>query len=527
MLSRILSPLLVLNLIYGSIAQATSPEPAKDYLDRLGSASQDLQEFQNQLKDKEKLKKTLGYYFLTSEDRADYEEMFQVMALMTPLQWSLVWAEAQTKGYNLFLQAVNPSLEENKGPLAAHAPHFTVHPATLPEDLKRNLSGFIETPTGVVFSKYVPQTSEVIKKSSPLLLGGGFPFNQIQFKEFNAKVATVSNVDFYDSLCTGLPVLYDEVLNEGKACRPYQPAGPTQLLIDEIAFRVAQTYLYGYAQVAFYSLTQIQNAVFRMTRLMVGGVTLVDQAYAVASIAKARDYQKGQAIFTGISYGGLIGAKIGALFPGQFKALVLVSPGLDSPAHSRALRDVNAGLETSTIHHRVVRQLIKDTAFSPRYDAYRPLCLNDYDLGFRNSLQAKMLGELDLNIFEDLKRVQDRIYMITGAKDASVPPLKQISAMKVVFSKKPIAGSFILVPDGGHALWGNPAQSAETAIIRSLEEIQKGPTGVFQDGGVYLWNESQKSFEVLGYGEKGLQAAEAFIASLPPPAPAPPVPHKK
>lgn len=525
MLSRILSPLLVLTLLSVSIAQATLPEPAQDYLNRLGSASQDLQEFQNQLKDKEKLKKTLGYYFLTPEDRADYEEMFQVMAFMTPAQWSLVWAEAQFKGYNLFLRSVNPSLEENRGLLTARRPHLSVSASTLPEDLKNNLTGFIETPTGIVFSKYVPQNSKEQRESSPLLLGGGFPFNQIQFQDFNAKVSKVSNVDFYDSLCTGLPVLYDEVLNEGKACRPYQPAGPTQLLIDEMAFRVAQTYLYGYAQVAFYSLTQIQNAVFRMTRLMVGGVTLVDQAYAIASITQARQYQKGQAIFTGISYGGLIGAKIGALFPGQFKALVLVSPGLDSPAHSRALRDVNAGLETSTIHHRVVRQLIKDTAFSPRYDAYRPICLNDYDLAFRNSLQAKMLGELDLNIFEDLKRVQDRVYMITGAKDASVPPLKQIAAMKVLFAKQPTTGSFILVPDGGHALWGNPAQSAETAVIRSLEEIQKGTAGFFQDGGVYLWNEGQKSFEVLGYGEKGLLAAETFIASLPPPAP--PVPPKK
>jgi pimeloyl-ACP methyl ester carboxylesterase len=221
-------------------------------------------------------------------------------------------------------------------------------------------------------------------------------------------------------------------------------------------------------------------------------------------------------LLAGLSYGGLIVGKMGVMYPGKFKALILFSPGVENPAHLREQKDLSAALESTIVHRRVLRNIVHDIAFSPRYDAYRPLVLNDYDPAFRESLQVKMLGELDLDLRADLDQVTDRVYMITGALDASIDPHSQIDAMRHVFRKPGARGSYILVPKGGHALWGNPAQSAEPAVLAVLREIERGTSGVFQDGGVYAWNDGTGSFDQLGSGLSGLDAAEALVDRLRP-----------
>ncbi len=451
------------------------------------------------LPETEQLKKFLGYYNLPEADRKEFDEAFVQSAFLTPIEWAQLTQRATVQGYELFQATIRPDRTE-----------------WLQVDSSSALRGaeFIETPRGVVYSKVLSRRGSRVESPSPLLIGGGFPFNQTQFTAFNERVARVADLDLYDALCTGMSVYFDATRNQGRACRPYVAASPLLLIEDELAFHYARSVLLQYAAFRVLGPTVTNDLLFRLTRLTFRGISLTDQAIAIKSIADQRGYASGEALFSGISYGGLIGAKIGALFPGRFKALILVSPGVRNPAHEFDKQGLSVALELWPLHRRAIRNLIRDTAFSPRYDAYRPECLKDHDQAFRDSLQIKMLGELDIDLALDLAHAQDRVYMITGALDASVDPKKQLRAMREVFTKYPIKGSSIIVPKGGHALWGNPAQAQEEAIARSFEEIEKGASGAFQDGGVYVWNERNSGFDLLGRGLDGLRKAEVLIDQL-------------
>jgi pimeloyl-ACP methyl ester carboxylesterase len=259
---------------------------------------------------------------------------------------------------------------------------------------------------------------------------------------------------------------------------------------------------------------ELEDALFRLTRLSFRAVSLAEQSHAIAAITDRRGYADGQSVLAGISYGGLIAARAGAIYPGRFKALALFSPGVENPGHVDRMRGLSALLEGSPAQRRLIRGLVREVANSPRYDAYVPEILKEHDQAFRDSLQSKMLGELDMDLRADLARIRDRVYLVSGGRDQAIDARRQIDAMRVVFVRSPLRGAFILIPEGGHALWGNPEQSAERAVIRCLEEIRKGPSETLRDGGVYAWNEQTGALDLLGMGLHGLDLAESMVEAL-------------
>lgn len=492
-------------LIVSGVASASTPEEIiqQEILQRLEAMDKAFQQANQTKPDPDAIKKILNYYKLTDADRAQIDAATKVLAHLSSAEWRQLVAHATKQGRQLFRLALDSKIEENP----QFQPGRKVDLSQLPAEVQAGGGDYFDTVGGTIFSKHVAQ----VTAGAPILIGGGFPFNQTQFAEFNDKISSVATVDLYDPVCTGLPVLYDTVVNQGNGCRPYQPATPLQLLQDEMAFQFAHSLISAAQAARGLSLDQVENSYFRLTRISYKGVTLAQQAHALEDVANQRGYKNGEALLAGLSYGGLIVGKMGAMYPGRYKALVLFSPGVENPAHLDSQKDLNALLEDSYVHRQVLRDIVHDIAFSPRYDEYLPTVLKNHDAAFRDSLQSKMLGELDLDLRADLDKVTDRVYMITGALDQSINPHSQIDAMRHVFAKLPLKGSYILVPKGGHALWGNPEQSAEAAVVRILQEIEKGTSGTLQDGGVYVWNDNEQKLDRLGVGLTGLAAAEQLL----------------
>lgn len=501
-------------ITFSTTAFAIENDPWSNYLKSVENYFASLQSFYIQKQDSEQIKKLLGYYEATLKDQKDFDKIINLALQMTPLQWSRLLGDATLQAREMYFLAMNSNYEEQKNIKENKLFSPVKLNLEVPAIIRDHQNDFVSTNHGVLYSQKVPQQGGNFRGQHTILVGGGFPFNQTQFVDFNNKISQVADVEFYDSVCTGLTVLYDVVTNEGKGCRPYQAATSKDLLKDEMSFQIAHSLIRSSAPFLGMTLAQIEKALFRLTRLSYHGVTLMDQAITIASLNDQRGYKDGTVYYAGLSYGGFLGAKLGALFPGKYRGLILFSPGIDNPAHIGKNKDINAFLEYSQVHRKSVQSIIHDVAYSPRYDAYRPACLVNNDEEFRNSLQKKMLGELDADLMEDLNRVQDPVYIVTGAKDASIDPQKQIAAMKVILAKNPKKGNYILVPNGGHALWGNPAQSAERAVQRIFEEIEKEEHGAFHPGGIYAWNEANDNFDLLGEGISGLEKASKLIETI-------------
>lgn len=460
---------------------------------------------------KDQVKKLLDYFQLNEVDRNALQNDIDTLENLTPEELGQLISAASTQAIKMASVALLPALEESLTDRPVRPLTLPEPTSSLPQQLVAEVDSYNDAAAGVLYSKHVADRNE---GASPIAIGGGFPFNQAQFASFNDQLARVAPVDLYDPICNGMSVLYDSAANNGNTCRPYAPTTPADALRDEFAFRIAHLVVTHFALAPAFDPVV---AVFRLTRVSFRGVTLAEQARATHSISERQGYQKGESLFAGISYGGLIGAKVGMMYPGEYKALVLFSPGVENPAHVNDAAAFSYLMEGSASYRNVLHKIVHDIAYSPRYTDYRPLCLANYDEGFRDSLQSKMLGEMDMDAKADLKRVKDRVYIITAARDTAVAPATQIEAMRVIFSKPEMKGSYVLVPNGSHALWGNPKQSVEDAVLQIFKEIEAGPNGLFRDGGVYLWDPqgtNGPALLTLGQGLDGLDRASAIIAAI-------------
>lgn len=507
---------ILLTVGFGHQSQAQtlpqSPEELQvqinDFNQKLNKFIQTMNQMQTQKPNEELMKKFLGYFQLSDTEKAKYDEMWTVAKKLTSYEWAQLMGEAYASGNAAALMALNQAAEETTLPQALALPAALLK-FTFPDETEEN---FLNTTQGLIYSKTLKQTTST--KSSPVIVGGGFPFNQSQFKTFNAKLAEQSDVELYDPICNGMSVLFDAIYNSGETCKPYEAQTPMKLLKDELSHGMAYSSLSNVFLTMPLTLKQKQKILFRISRMSFKGLSLPDQANGLKMMADQKGYGEGEAIIVGLSYGGLIATKTAALYPGKFKSIVLFSPGISNATHSEEMAAFSSIFEGTSTYRSAVKKIVRDVAFSPRYDVYVPTILTHHNEAFRNSLQKKMLGELDMDITTDLARLQDRVFMISGGKDAAVPFKTQIEAMKTVFRKNSSLGTYILIPEGGHALWGNPLESSEDAVLAIMSEIQKGEAGALLAEHSYVWDGETKSFKDMGTGLASLARVQLFIESM-------------
>jgi pimeloyl-ACP methyl ester carboxylesterase len=453
----------------------------------------------------EALQTLVNYSLLQKQDQVTSEQMFAEVGHLSPWGWHSLVENSVQLGWQFFETAIDPDVLTGSvdAPAALGA-------TPLPPALNHELHNFVHTPFGVAYAKHINQRRNSLR-GAPILFGGGFPFNQTQFSALNARVAAFAPVDLYDLICTGLSSLYDAALRGEEGCKMYAPRDGAALVRNILAFKLAYILIEKWANLNQTNLLAVEPSLFRLIRLSYRGISLSDQAVALQMISQRQKYHKGEAILAGISYGGSVVAHTGALYPGQYKALVLFSPAFASMNHYGTLAQVDSFLTNSNFYLRKMQNDLHDLAYSFRYDAYRPLCLADNNEAYRAGLEKRMLGELDLDLTADLAQVRDPIFMVTGAKDHIVQPKLQIQAMRAVLQRNPQLGRYILIPNGGHALWGNATDAAEDAVVAVLAEVEKGIHSALQGGGVYVWNAQTAQFDLLGTGLDGLDRAETMV----------------
>jgi pimeloyl-ACP methyl ester carboxylesterase len=204
------------------------------------------------------------------------------------------------------------------------------------------------------------------------------------------------------------------------------------------------------------------------------------------------------------------------MYPDRFKRLLLVSPANEVPAHLGDNMNLSAMLEGTPLQRRAIEHIVKAVVALPKYDEYRPKLLAHDDATYRAGIESRILGMLDrMDESEDIKKIQVPINILAGARDAVVPVEQQVRAMRVAFQKyvdagQPLEGNLAIIPDGGHAMWGNPQEQREDLIKLWTEQVLGGG---LKDGGVYLWD-GTKFAPMAHEGLAGLADAEAFIAQL-------------
>jgi pimeloyl-ACP methyl ester carboxylesterase len=462
------------------------------------------------------LEALLPYYLSTDAEKAHDQALAATARKLTPEQWAAVNKQAQALASQWAAVASDPRLEEK----AFDAP---AQPVTLPTPVPATLTsvsdGFLKTPTGdVVFAKPVPADPKPALPNETLFVGGGLPFAQIEMSSMNAKFASVAPTLAWDPAAAGASAAYEAatVHDGGASFFAGKPSTPEAELAENLALQLARTRIIADAKVLGLDDTERDKRLFKLTRFAEHGISLAQEAHDVASLPGAFKKAKGDATYLGISYGGILGYRVGSMYPDTFKRLMLVSPANEVSAHLGDSMNVSATLEGTMQQRRAIEHIVDMIVALPKYDDYRPKLLANDDATYRAGIKSRIMGMLDrTDETDDIKKVSVPIDILAGGHDSVVPVEQQLHAMRAAFQKytdagQPLKGCLCIIPDGGHALWGNPAEQKEDLVKLWTQQVLDG---TLKDGGVYIWD-GTKFAPTAHDGLAGLDDAAAFVAKM-------------
>jgi len=294
----------------------------------------------------------------------------------------------------------------------------------LPAGLAANSDAFFKAPTGdVVFAKAVPASASPALPNETIFVGGGLPFAQSELKSVNAKLADVAPTVAWDPAAAGGAAAYDSYYahDSGASYFPGKPSTPEGELAENLALQLARQQIVTDAKVLGLDDTERDKRLFRLTRFAEHGISLAQEAHDVASLPAAFNKANGEATYLGISYGGILGYRIGAMYPDKFKRLLLVSPANEVAAHLGDQMNTSATLEGTQQQRRAIEHIVTAVVALPKYDDYRPKLLANDDATYRTGIKSRILGMLDrTDETDDIAKIKVPIDILCGGHDAVV-----------------------------------------------------------------------------------------------------------